>query len=126
MSSRLARDRKEKGERKRDEAQGKEEQRRHDYVKFMAEGLKTAFDLDRRSESPRERQAPPASDPPPAAAVKKTPAAPPPTINRLPVEITPGLRPPARPVDKNPGATNNGPVDNLPGPPADMIPARPT
>ncbi|KOS46944.1 hypothetical protein ACN38_g2064, partial [Penicillium nordicum] len=64
MSSKLARSRKEKGEKKRDklecESLRKEEARREEYVDFMAKGLKKAFDLDRRrSASPRERQASP-------------------------------------------------------------------
>lgn len=63
--------------------------------------------------------------------VDKTPGFLPPTpttTNRRPVEVPPGLLPPTGPVDKNSGVlnTNNGPVDNLPGPPADTIPARPS
>ncbi|KAJ5699518.1 hypothetical protein N7536_002531 [Penicillium majusculum] len=62
MSSRLARARKEKGEKKKEEdgSRCREEARRDEYVDFMAKGLKRAFDLDRRrSASPRERQDPP-------------------------------------------------------------------
>ncbi|OQD98363.1 hypothetical protein PENSOL_c009G07884 [Penicillium solitum] len=118
MSSRLARARKEKGEKKKEEdgSRCREEARRDEYVDFMAKGLKRAFDLDRRrSASPRERQ-----DPPRERSPRR------PRQEERPVEVPPGLLPPTGPVDKNSGALNinNGPVDNFPGPPADMIPAR--
>ncbi|KAF4767730.1 hypothetical protein HAV15_009756 [Penicillium sp. str.  len=136
MSSRLARARKKKGEKKKkkeeDDSRRREEARRDEYVDFMAKGLKRAFDLNRRrSASPRERQASPREEEsrrPRQEESRRSRTPTPTTTNRRPAEVPPGLLPPRGPVDKNSGAlnTNNGPVDNHPGPPADMIPARPS
>ncbi|CAI7662374.1 unnamed protein product [Penicillium crustosum] len=118
---------KEKGEKKNGEAQCREEARREEYLEFMAKGLNKALDLDRRrSASPRDRQDPP-HERSPRHPPQEEPRYPP-TTNRRPVEVPPGLLPPTDPVDKNFGVRNtkNGPVDNPHGPPADMIPARPS
>ncbi|KAJ5392733.1 hypothetical protein N7465_011707 [Penicillium sp. CMV-2018d] len=63
-SSKLAKSRREQGEKRREdeaaESRRREEERRDEFADFLARGFKRAFDLDRhRSASPRERQAPP-------------------------------------------------------------------